>query len=291
MIPVVLAYAALCLVWSTTWIGIKVGLHGAPPLIGAGLRFLLAGGGFAAFRLLTGASLRVPKEHRRFVAITAVTMFGAPYALVYLGETEITSGLAAVLFGTLPLFAALIADRLLPDEPLSAPKVAGIALGLGGLVVVFHGGLALRATTLAVLAMVGVLVAPAFSAFGQVLGKREGGALPTSLLFAWSMSLGGALLLGAGLAFESRRLTLDGRTLGAIAYLALAGSALGFSLLFWLLRRIGAVSASLLNLVLPILALLEGWALYGEPLNLSLGLGSALVVAGIGLANVGALRP
>lgn len=90
----------------------------------------------------------------------------------------------------------------------------------------------------------------------------------------------------AGLAVGPRRLELDGRTLGSIAYLALAGSVAGFSLLYWLLTRITAVSASLLNLALPILALIEGWAVYGERLNLSLALGSAVVAAGIGLASV-----
>jgi hypothetical protein len=70
-------------------------------------------------------------------------------------------------------------------------------------------------------------------------------------------------------------LTIDGRTLGSIAYLAPAGSVAGFSLLYWLLAAITAASASLLNLVLPILALAEGWAVYGERLNFSLALGPA----------------
>ena len=285
------AYATLCVLWSTTWIGIKVGLHGAPPLIGAGVRFLLAGTCIAAFHAARGGSLRIPRELRGFIAVITVTWFAMPYALVYLGETEITSGLAAVLFSTLPLFSVVLADRLLPDEPLGATKLAGVALGIAGLVVVFHGGLGLRETTTrAVLAMIGVLVAPVFASLGQVLVKREGGRLPTALVLAWSMAAGGALLLTSGLIAGPRRLTLDGRTLGSIAYLAVAGSVAGFSLLFWLLSRITATSASLLNLVLPILALLEGWAIYDEDLNASLAVGSAIVASGIGLATLGARR-
>jgi drug/metabolite transporter (DMT)-like permease len=288
---VAVAYATLCILWSTTWIGIKVGLHGAPPLIGAGVRFLLAGACIAGFHVVRGGSLRIPRELRGFVAAITVTWFAIPYALVYLGETEITSGLTAVLFSTLPLFSVLLADRLLPDEPLSATKLAGVALGIGGLVVVFHGALGLRETTVtAVLAMAGVLVAPAFASFGQVLVKREGGRLPTALVLGWSMAGGGALLLASGLIAGPRYLTLDGRTLGSIAYLALAGSVFGFTLLFWLLSRITATSASLLNLVLPILALLEGWAIYDEELNASVAVGSAIVAAGIGLATLGSAR-
>lgn len=283
------AYVLLCFLWSTTWIGIKVGLHGAPPLIGAGIRFLFAGMCLTGFRLAREGSLRVSRQHRGFVGLTALSVFGIPYALVYLGETEISSGLAAVLFSTLPLFSVLLADRLLGDEPLSAPKLGGIAVGIAGLVVVFHGAISLRSSAIAVLAMIGVLVAPAFAAFGQVLGRREAGAVPTTLLLAWAMTIGGALLLVAGLAIGPRRLALDERTLGSIAYLALAGSVAGFSLLYWLLQRISAVSMSLLNLVLPILALLEGWAVYGERLNVSVGLGAVIVVAGIGLVSADAL--
>jgi drug/metabolite transporter (DMT)-like permease len=284
------AYVALCFLWSTTWIGIKVGLHGAPPLIGAGLRFLLAATCLGSVWLVRGASLRVPRAHRPFVALTAVCTFGIPYALVYLGETEVTSGLAAVLFSTMPLYAALLARRFLPGEPLTRLRLLGILLGIAGLVVVFHGGLAIRAGTLAVLAMIGVLVAPAFAAIGQVLARRNIGSLPIPLLLAWAMAGGGALLLVAGLASEPRHLALDGRTLGSIAYLALAGSVAGFSLLYWLVARITLVSLSLLNLVLPILALVEGWAVYGESLNLSLALGSVVVASGIGLASLGSVR-
>lgn len=290
LIAVALAYVTLCLVWSTTWLGIKIGLKGAPALTGAGLRFLLAGAFFAAWRAARASSLRLPAGRLPFVLVTAIVMFTAPYALVYLGETRITSGLTAVLFGSMPLFSALIADRLLPAEPLTAGKVGGILLGIGGLVVVFHGALSLSAAPLAVLAMVGVLLAPAFTAFGQVIGRREHGALPIDLLLAWAMTLGGVLLLAGGLAFEPRHVELDGRTLGSIAYLAFAGSVLGFALLYWLLGRIGAVPASLLNLVLPILALAEGAVLYGEPLNVSLGLGSVVVAAGVGLASLDSLR-
>jgi drug/metabolite transporter (DMT)-like permease len=259
-------------------------------LIGAGIRFLLAASCLAFVRLASGGSLRVPREHRPFVAVTAVCVFGIPYALVYLAETEVTSGLAAVLFSTLPLFSALLARRLLPDEPLTRLRLGGIALGIAGLVVVFQGGLALRATAAAIAAMIGLLVAPAFAAFGQVLARREAGSLPTPLLLAWAMALGGAVLLAVGLMVGPRRLTIDARTLGSILYLALPGSVVGFSLLYWLLGRIGAVSASLLTLALPILALIEGWAVYSEHLNVSLGIGSLVVASGIGLASLGSIR-
>jgi drug/metabolite transporter (DMT)-like permease len=119
-------YAGLLAVWSSTWIVIKVGLHGAPPLLGAGIRFLAAGALLAAFQLLKRRPLRVEREHRRLVAVTAISVFAIPYGCVYVGETQVTAALAAVLWSTLPLFSAVIAARLLADEPLTRLKLVGI---------------------------------------------------------------------------------------------------------------------------------------------------------------------
>ncbi len=288
--PIALVFAVLLAVWSSTWIVIKVGLHGAPPLIGAGARFLSAGAVLAAFQLTTHRPLRVKREQRRFVGLTAVAMFGIPYGFVYAGETQVTAGLAAVLWSTLPLFAALLASRLLADEPLTRLKLLGIGLGLAGLVLVFHSGLGLRDGRLGVLAMVGLLAAPASGAFGRVLIRRDGATLQRGQLLAWAMGLAGLALLAVGVAVGPRRLTLDARTLGSIAYMSLVGSVATFVLLYWLLGKVRAVSAAMIDLALPILTLLGGWAFYGEPLSIGVLVGSLVVVLGLALATADALR-
>jgi drug/metabolite transporter (DMT)-like permease len=219
-----LVYAVLLAIWSTTWIVIKVGLHGAPPLLGAGLRFVVAGLVVAGFQLAARRSLRLAPDHRRFVAVTSVFMFAVPYGLVYAGGTQVTAGLAAVLWSTLPLFAALIAARLLADEPLTPLKLAGIGVGIAGLAIVFHGGLGIRGGLLGVLAMIGLVAAPASGALGRVVGRRDAQAMPRGLLLGWSMTAAGAALLLVGLAVGPRHIALDARTLGSIAYMALAGS-------------------------------------------------------------------
>lgn len=197
--PATLAiYAGLCVIWSSTWVWIRVGLHGAPALTGAGVRFVLAGALLLAWSLARGQKVRLASADRSFVVLLSVILFAAPYGLVYAAEIKLTSGLAAVLFSCLPLFAVVIADRLLPDEPLSWIRLAGIGAGVGGLAVVFHGALALRAGTSAVLAMVGLLIAAALSAMAQVLIKRRG-EYDWRIVLGWSSTLGGLLLLTAGL--------------------------------------------------------------------------------------------
>jgi drug/metabolite transporter (DMT)-like permease len=280
-LPIVAVCATLLAIWSTTWIVIKVGLHGAPPLLGAGLRFGVAGVILLGYAAVARRPLRVAPSHRKLVLVTALTMFAVPYGLVYAGETRVTAGLAAVLWSTLPLFAALFAARLLGDEPLTGTKLAGIAVGIAGVVVVFQGGLGIRGGALGLLAMLGLIAAPASGAFGRVVARRETQTMPRVQLLCWSMALAGAALLLVGLAVGPRHVTLDVRTLGSIAYMALAGSVTTFVLLYWLLGRVRAVAAAQIDLALPLLTLVEGWLFYGEPVTASVVAGALMIVLGL----------
>src|SRR3954470_5994482 len=89
-------YACLVLIWSSTWVAIKIGLEDLPPLLGAGIRFTLAGVGLLALAGATGRPLRTAP---RLTAVLALLPFAAAYGLIYWGEQYVPSGLAAVLFG------------------------------------------------------------------------------------------------------------------------------------------------------------------------------------------------
>ena len=123
-------YALLVAIWSSTWVAIKVGLDDTPPLLGAGVRFALAGVGLLVLALLWGRSLRTD---RVLASILGVLPFAGTYGLIYWGEQYVPSGLAAVLFGVLPIYVALIASVALRGEPLRARLFAGVVLALGGL--------------------------------------------------------------------------------------------------------------------------------------------------------------
>ena len=127
-------YAVLVLIWSSTWVAIKIGLEDCPPLLGAGIRFALAG-----VVLLVLAAVQRRPLHTDWVlaAVLALAPFAFAYGLVYWGEQYVPSGLAAVLFGVMPLYTALLAGVLLPEEPLRAPLVIGVLIGIGGLALAF----------------------------------------------------------------------------------------------------------------------------------------------------------
>src|SRR3954447_15708589 len=103
-------FASLVAIWSSTWVAIKIGLEDLPPLFGAGLRFSLAGAGLLGVAALTGRPLR---SDARLVTVLALAPFAAAYGLIYWGEQYVPSGLAAVLFGVMPLYSALLASFLL----------------------------------------------------------------------------------------------------------------------------------------------------------------------------------
>ncbi|MEA2721767.1 MAG: putative rane protein PagO [Candidatus Eremiobacteraeota bacterium] len=125
-----LAYAAMCAIWGTTWLAIKIGLQSLPPVTGAGVRFTVA----AVFLWGLGRLVRAPRGAAppwQVIVVLAATPFGGNYALTYYAETGLASGLVAVLFGTLPFFVFAFGAVIL-RERVGITTVAGAALALAG---------------------------------------------------------------------------------------------------------------------------------------------------------------
>lgn len=276
-------YALLAVIWSSTWVAIKIGLEDSPPLLGAGIRFGLAG------LLLLGiaaARRRSLRTDPRLAAILALLPFAFAYGLVYWGEQYIPSGLAAVLFGVMPLYTAFLGAVLLPDEPLRARLVAGILVAIGGLALAFAESADSGDPELALAGAAALALAPIGSALGNIGQKLRGAGLDAVVLNGWAMLGGGLTLLAVSGASESwGELALTAESLGSIAYLAVAGSAVTFVGLSVLLRHISAQAMSFLALLLPFGALVFGAVLYGEEITARAVGGATLVGAGLLVAQ------
>ena len=276
-------YALLVLIWSSTWVAIKFGLEDSPPLLGAGLRFVLAGAVLLAFASLQKRSLRTDW---RLVAVLAAMPFALAYGLVYWGEQYIPSGLAAVLFGVLPLYTGILAGVFLPEEPLRARLVVGVLIAIGGLALGFAESLNLGDEELALAGAAALALAPLGAAVGNVAQKLRARELDAVTLNGWAMLAGGALLLAVSAAGEDwGELRLTAESIGSIAYLALIGSAVAFVGLTVLLRQLTAQSMSFLAMLLPFGALLFGAALYNEALTWRALAGALLVAIGLLIAQ------
>jgi drug/metabolite transporter (DMT)-like permease len=277
-------YAGCVLVWSSTWVVIALGLEDVAPFFGAGLRFVLAGLGVQVATRLLRRPLRTDFA---LAAVVAVLPFATSYGLIYWAEQYVTSGLAAVLFGALPLYVALLAAVALPSEPLRPRLFVGIAIALGGLVLAFGESLDLGSGEHTALAAVAVVLSPIASAVGNVAIKRRSHGLDPLAMNGWAMLGGGLLLLAVSARSEDwGATTWSLASIGSIAYLAALGTGFTFVTLTVLLRELPAVTVSFISLVIPFGALALGALLRDERVTAVAVAGALLVAVGIAVAQL-----
>jgi drug/metabolite transporter (DMT)-like permease len=278
-------YALLVLIWSSTWVAIKIGLGDLPALFGAGIRFALAGALLLAGAAIARRSLRTDPK---LAAILAVLPFALTYGLVYWAEQHIPSGLTAVLFGVLPLYTALLAAAMLPDEPLRRRLVIGIGIAIFGLALAFNESLELGDDELAGVAALAAALSSLPSAIGSISIKLRGGLLDVFVLNGWAMLGAGLLLLVVSAPLEAWSDTVwSANAVGSILYLALAGTAFTFVVLTVLLRHMTAVATSFISVIIPFGALAFGALLEDEVVTATALGGAGLVAAGIAVAASG----
>jgi drug/metabolite transporter (DMT)-like permease len=275
-------FLLLTLIWGTTWAAIRVGLQGVSPFTGVALRFALAGALLLALASSLGVRLGRGRHEKALWVANGVLSFCISYSIVYWSEQYIPSGLAAVLFATYPLFVAVLAHFLLPGERLGRVAVGGMLLGFAGVAVIFSDDLTLLGGEQVRHAALVMLVAPLVSAASSVVVKRWGSEVHPLSLAAVPMLMAGVVMGGVALVFErGATLVFDLRSVGALLYLAILGSAVTFTIYYWLLARVPATRLALMSYLIPIVAVAVGALLFDEPLRPRLLAGSALVLAGV----------
>ncbi len=283
---IALAIAALTLIWGTTWAAIAIGLKGIPPFTGVAARFAIA---FlfllALIRHRRIALGRQPHEVKLWF-LNGLLAFCLTYGAVYWAEQHISSGLAAVLFATFPLFVAILAHFLLPGEPLTLWKLAGTVLGFAGVAVIFSEDLTLIGGEQAYLAAGLALLAPPACAVTSVAIKRWGKTIHPLSNSGIPMGITAGVMGAAALAFESdRTIQINAVSVSALLYLAIFGTAVTFSLYYWLLRQVTATGLSLIAYMTPVVAVFVGTVFMDETMTGRILAGTVLVVLGVALAS------
>lgn len=284
-LPTAAALAALILIWSTTWAVIRVGLRGIPPFTGVALRFALASAALLALAPFFGVKLGRNSTERRLWLANALLTFAIPYGVLYWAEQEVPSGLASVLFATFPLMVAVVAHLALAGERLTPRGIAGILVGFAGIAVIFSEDFHNLGGPRVAIAAAVLLIAPFSAAFGSIVIKKWGSGVHPISTAAVPMGMA-ALLMGAlALMVErGRPVHFDTPSVLAVVYLAVIGSAVPFTIYFWLLKHQTATGMSLINYATPVLAVVVGTVFLSEPFTLRILLGTALVLVGVGLA-------
>ena len=286
---IVVAFLALTLIWGTTWGAIRIGLEGIPPLWGVALRFGVASVVLLSVARIAGVKLGRNMIERRLWLVNAAFSFGIPYALVYWSEQTIPSGLAALLFAVYPIFVSLFAHRSLRDERLGWRGFGGCLLGFAGLATIFSEDLGRVAGEGALTAALAALAAALAAALGSVAVKRWGSEVHPLSLTAVPMGLTfvGLAPLAAWLE-RDRQIVLDAASVGALAYLSLAGTAVTFVIYYWLLARVRATRIALVAYTAPVVAVGVGVFLLDEPITPRLVAGGGGVLLGVWISTSGA---
>lgn len=294
------AFAALYVVWGTTYLAIKVGLEAdLPPALFAGIRSLPAGLLLLGLARLRGVRLRVAPGDLRTVSIVGILLLvGGQYG-TFLAERTIPSGLASLIVALLPLWIAL-AESVMPD--MARPGVlgwTGLVIGFVGLgILVLPGLLGVHAPVGEWVGIATQVVATWLWTVGSVYSKRRPVQLDPMVSTAYQMLVAGALLLVIGTVlgeWPAFQLTPEGA--GALVYLTLIGSCVGFSAFVYALKHAPASKVMTYAYVNPVIAVFVGWAagrvglVPPEPLSASVLLGMVVIVAGVAIATAAPTRP
>jgi len=280
----VVVFALLVLIWGSTWSVIRIGLRGIPPFSGVSIRFAIAGFALLALALALRVPLGRSRHERALWWVNGVLAFTISYGVVYWAEQWVPSGLTSVLFATYPLFVAIISHFILPAESLTRPELMGIVAGFIGVGVIFSEDFSALGGRQVAIASAVMLLSPLAAAISSVAVKRWGGGIHPLSLTAVPMLICAAFT-GAIAALTERHLpfTWDRSSIAALVYLALAGSAVTFTLYYWLLSYLPAKRLALIAYFIPVEAVLIGVFL-DEPITPRIILGSAMVVVGVALA-------
>ncbi len=285
-----LAYAAwitVCVVWGTTYLAIRVSLETVPVLLVAGLRWLAAGVLLSALVLATGRRLPPPRLWGSLVLLGFLMNLVGNGFLVW-AEQFVASGLTAVIIATVPFWSVAFEAVLPPTERLSRGALAGLAVGFLGIVVLVWpelatGGSSGRAFVGGVL---GLQVACAGWALGTSYTKRHKlGADPVASA-AMQMTFSGIMLLALATANgEWAVLHFTPRSLGAMAYLTVAGSLVAYPAYLYAIKHLPISTVSLYAYINPLIAVVLGAVLLGEPLSMRIAVAAALVLGGMAIVG------
>jgi drug/metabolite transporter (DMT)-like permease len=280
---VILAFGLVYLFWGSTYLAIDIAVQNIPPALMCGVRFSIAGVVMLAVCAITGRRIFYsPQQIARSAVVGVLLLMGGNLTLSY-AELIVSSGLAALIIAITPLWFLVLDQLLLGDHHISGRGKAGLALGILGLFILVwpqlqSGSMGHREFWASI-----SLIAGSFSwALGSVLSKRWQSGMDVFSATGWQvMAAGISNFVFALFAGDLSHVTWTARGLGAVAYLVVCGSWVGYTAYIWLLEHVPTSKVSTYAYVNPVVAVFLGWLILHEHVDRFILAGSAVVVLSV----------
>ena len=277
---VILAFAAIYVLWGSTYLAIRIAVQQVPPFFAAGIRFFIAGALLYAVMRFSGRPAPTRKEWGNLTLIGCL-MFVVTYGAVFWAEQFVPSGFTSVLEATLPIITIALEVFVFRQQRFRWSLLITIVVGFVGVLLL----LLRNPQHVAILPCVAILGGGTAWSLGAVLTRSL--SLPKSkgITAGAEMWLGGAILLVlSALTGEMHPFPhVSAKAVGALAYLVVAGSLVGFSAFVWLLGRMPATRVASHAYINPVVAVALGFFFAGEAVTLRMLFGTALIVASVAL--------
>ena len=288
-LTIIFCFALVYLFWGSTYLGIDIAVEHIPPALMCGTRFTIAGVFMLAYCGLRGKRiLYAPRQLWQMAAVGVLLLMGGNLTLAY-AETRVASGLAALIIAVTPLWFLVLDSLLLGDHHIASRGKAGLGLGVVGLAVLLWPDLMATGSfgRSQLWASLSLILASFTWALGSVLAKKwKSPEVDPFSAIAWQMIAAGIgnLLFAAALRDHSRAVW-TARGVGAIVYLIVCGSWIGYTAYIWLLGHVPTSKVSTYAYVNPVVAVFLGWLILHEPITPYILAGSAIVVASVALVT------
>jgi len=281
---VILAFGLVYLFWGSTYLAIDIAVQSIPPALMCGVRFSIAGVVMLIVCAATGRRIWYSAKQIALAAVVGILLLMGGNLTLSWAELSVPSGLAALIVAITPLWFLVLDSLLLGHHHISWRGKAGLALGIAGLFVLFwpelHATSALgRRELLASLSLIG----GSFSwALGSVLSKRWQSGVDVFSGTAWQVTAAGlANLMFALVLGDFSRVAWTTRGVGAVLYLVVCGSWIGYTAYIWLLEHVPTSKVSTYAYVNPVVAVFLGWLILHERVDRFILMGSVIVVLSV----------
>jgi drug/metabolite transporter (DMT)-like permease len=286
----IFAWVNVCVIWGTTFLVIRIGVGHLPPMLFAGIRWVIAGIAFITVLKWRGKSLPKAKELIH-LAVVGLSLLGFANGLVVFAEQWIPSGLTALLLTTMPFFMVGL-ESLLPKGPkLNATILTGLVMGLLGVCLIFGEDIKYLSDPDNLVGVIALLGAVVFWSIGSLYSKYVKVDVHPLMGASVQMLIAGIFLSVIGISIgELPRLSFEINGLLSLSYLIVFGSFVGYASYIYALAKLPLSLVSTFAYINPVIALFLGWIILDEKLNFQIAIAATVIIAGVFIVKQGAVR-